>query len=158
MQTKQRYDSAARAVNLYSTDLVRFAWSILGVREDAQDAVQEAFVSYLKHAPRFTDAAHEKAWLLKVTANKAKNMLRHRKTAVTEELREDIPAPREDGEILRAILQMPEKYRTPVHLFYYEGYSIREIAHILGLREATVGTHLARGREILREYLGGDQI
>ena len=58
-------------------------------------------------------------------------------------------------DILEEVLKMPEKYRTVIHLFYYEGYSINEISDILGKSTGTIGTWLSRGRKILKERLEG---
>lgn len=63
--------------------------------------------------------------------------------------------PSEESEVLSAILQLPENYRTTLHLHYYEKYTIEEIASILGRKPATVGTWLTRGRERLRTALEG---
>ena len=67
-------------------------------------------------------------------------------------------APAEDGDLLRAVQALPEKYSAVIHLHYYEGYSIKEIAKLLGLPAATVGTRLARGRERLRQMLKEDVV
>jgi RNA polymerase sigma-70 factor (ECF subfamily) len=61
----------------------------------------------------------------------------------------------EESELLRAVMDLDEKYRLPLHLHYYEGYPIKEIAEILGDKPATIGTRLARGREILKVRMGG---
>ncbi|MBO7385000.1 MAG: sigma-70 family RNA polymerase sigma factor, partial [Clostridia bacterium] len=71
-----RYDAAALALRRWSADLVRFAYSYLLNHADAQDAVQDAFVSYMKHAPVFSDPEASMAWLIRVTATKCKKMLR----------------------------------------------------------------------------------
>ncbi len=152
-----RYYAAALALRRWSADLVRFAYSYLLNHADAQDAVQDAFVSYMKHAPVFSDTEAEKAWLIRVTANKCKNMLRSGWFKSREPLSEELPADEESREVIRAMGKLPGKYRWPVHLHYYEGYSIAEIAQMLGAREATVGTWLSRGRELLRRELGGTE-
>ena len=118
-------------------------------------AVQDAFVKYIQKAPDFKDADHEKAWLLRVTINISKNMLKAsgRKNLP---IYEDIPYEQNNNEVLQCVMSLEEKYRTIIHLYYYEDYSIKEIASILSLPRATVGTRLSRGRNILKTMLKGD--
>ena len=142
-------------VRKYSPALLRAAFSVLRNTADAQDAVQDAFLKLLQKRPAFHDAEHEKAWLIRVTLNTAKNMYKAaRRTEPLEEY--DAFVYQEDSETLNAVLSLPLKYRTVIHLYYYEGYSIKEIAAILEIPAATVGTIMARGREKLRTLLKGD--
>lgn len=142
-------------VRKYSPALLRAAFSVLRNTADAQDAVQEAFLRLLQKRPAFNDEQHEKAWLLRVTINVAKNM--RRPSSRTEPLEENTAFVYEDySETLNAVLSLPAKYRTVIHLYYYEGYSIKEIAAILEVPAATAGTWLARGREKLRPMLKGE--
>lgn len=150
-----RYSRAEAAVIRHSADLVRFAYSFLLNRADAQDAVQDAFESYWKHAPEFTEETQEKAWLMRVTANRCKSMLRSSWFRTRAPLSEDLPAGEEERSVLMALGRLPAKYRTAVHLHYYHGYSIKEIAALLNIPEGTVGTRLARGRELMKQELGG---
>lgn len=144
-------------VNKYENTLFRTALAILGDRAGAEDAVQDTFLRYLEKRPEFTDANHEKAWLLRVTANTCKSRLRTYKLHPVAELLEDYPADTaEESGVLEAVLALPPKERAAVHLFYYEGYSTEEIAAITGQRPGTVRSHLSRAREKLRETLKGD--
>ena len=156
MANDPRFDAAAQAVSKYGGDLFRLAYSFLLEREDAQDAVQDAFVAYMRKAPAFADERSEKAWLLRVTANRAKNMLRRSRSHPTCELTEDAAHTEGESDVTLALAALPPKYRMPVHLYYYEGYSIGEIASLLRRPAATVGTQLSRGREMLRSILGGE--
>ncbi len=150
-----RYDAAAAALRRLGAELVRYAYAFMLNTADAQDAVQEAFMVYMKRAPEFADAQAEKAWLLKVTANKCKSMLRSSWFKTRAPIDEDLPADEESREIIRALANLPLKYRRVIHLHYYEGYSIEEIARGLDTKPATVGTWLKRGRELMRTELGG---
>ena len=142
-------------VRKYSPALLRAAFSVLRNAADAQDAAQEAFLKLLQKRPAFHDEEHEKAWLIRVTVNAAKNM--YKAARRTESLEEsDAYVYQEYSETLNAVLSLPLKYRTVIHLYYYEGYSIKEIAAILEIPAATVGTLLARGREKLRPMLKGE--
>ena len=144
-----------KAVKTYSKSMLNAAYSLLGSVPDAEDAVQDAFVKYIQKAPAFKDADHEKAWLLRVTINISKNMLKS-KGRKNLPVYEDIPYEQNNNEVLQCVLSLEEKYRTIIHLYYYEDYSIKEIASILSLPRATVGTRLSRGRSILKTMLKGD--
>ena len=145
-------------VTKYENTLFRAALAILGDVHEAEDAVQETFLRYLEKRPEFRDAGHEKAWLLKVTANRCKSILRTRKRHPAVELLDIYPARSgESRELVEAILALPANQRSAVHLHYYEGYSTDEIAAILGQRPGTVRSHLSRARESLRRYLSDDK-
>ena len=141
-------------VNKYENTLFRAALAILGDRAGAEDAVQDTFLRYLEKRPAFADENHEKAWLLRVTANGCKSRLRTVKLHPLTELLEDYPArTSEESGVLEAVLALPPKERAAVHLFYYEGYSTEEIAALTGQRPGTVRSHLSRARAKLREWL-----
>ena len=134
--------------------LLRLACARLSSVSDAEDAVQETFLRYLEKRPEFRDGGHEKAWLLKVAANRCKSILRGRQRHPAVELLDIYPAPEGEGrELVEAILTLPANQRAAVHLHYYEGCSTDEIANILGQRPGTVRSHLSRAREALRKYL-----
>ena len=141
-------------VNKYENTLFRTALAILGDRAGAEDAVQDTFLRYLEKRPEFADGNHEKAWLLRVTANACKSRLRTLKLHPVAELLEDYPAETaEESGVLEAVLALEGKYRLPVYLYYYEGYSVQEAAAILGLNPSTVQTRLQRAREKLKKAL-----
>ena len=141
----------------HENTLYRAALAILGDVQEAEDAVQDAFLRYLEKRPEFKDENHEKAWLLKVTANLCKSALRAKKRHPTVELLDVYPTPDEESrELVDAVLELPANQRAAVHLFYYEGYSTEEIGAILGQRPGTVRSHLSRARETLRQKLKGE--
>ena len=142
-------------VKKYSPSMLRAAFSILRNTHDAEDAVQEAFMKLIRKNPSFHDETHEKAWLLRVTINNAKNIRRFhaRESIQLEENRTFVYD--ENTDVLNDVLSLPEKYRVVIHLYYYEGYSIKEIAEILNKPAATVGTLLSRGRKMLKTFLKG---
>ena len=135
--------------------LYRAALALLGDPQEAEDAVQDTFLRYLEKRPELRDRDHEKAWLLKVTANRCKSLLRTRKRHPAVELLDIYPVPEDEGsrELMEAILALPANQRSAVHLHYYEGYTSEEIGMILGQRPGTVRSHLSRAREALRRYL-----
>ena len=121
---------------------------------EAEDVTQETFLRLVRTAPEFADEDHCRAWLLRVAMNCAGDLFRsawRRHTRPLEEA-EQVPAP-EEGGVLEAVLALPERYRAPVHLFYYEGLSTAEIAAVLGKSEGAVRTRLSRARAMLRGAL-----
>ena len=145
-------------VEQHEHTLFRAALAILGDVQEAEDAVQDTFLRYLEKRPELRDRDHEKAWLLKVTANRCKSLLRTRKRHPAVELLDVYPvSERECRELMEAILALPPSQRAAVHLHYYEGYTSDEIGAILGRRPGTVRSHLSRAREALRRYLLEDE-
>lgn len=146
-------DDIQRIVEQYSSVLLRLAASRVSPA-DAEDAVQEVFLTLLAKAPRFRDSGHEKAWLIRATLHRAADI---RKAAERRNLPLEeavLPsAPENDDSLTAAVQALPDKYAAVIHLYYYEGYSMKEIAKTLGVPIATVGTRLARGRERLRLML-----
>ncbi len=150
-------DRLEELITKYENTLYRAALAILGAEPEAEDAVQETFLRYLQTRPNFRDENHEKAWLLRVTANRCKDVLRDRRRHPTVELLDVYPAPNaETGDLVEAILELPPDQRAAIHLFYYEGYSTGEIGKILGRRPGTVRSDLSRAREALRRKLKGE--
>ncbi len=148
---------AQRLVDTYGDAVYRLAYAHTGSRFDAEDVTQETFLRLIRAAPEFKEEAHCKAWLLRVAVNCAKDLHRSfwRKRAVPLEEAESVPAPEqtEDSPLLRAVLALPERYRTVVHLYYYEGYSAAEIGRIVGKSVSAVNTRLSRARGMLRNML-----
>ena len=140
----------------YSGPVYRLAMACLGRRADAEDVTQEAFFRLLYRSPAFADEAHNKRWLLQVTANLCRDQLRGFWRGRIIELEDTLPAAApEELEALGAVMTLPEKYRLPIHLYYYEGYSVAEMAEILKLSQSAVKMRLKRGRELLKIELEG---
>ncbi len=148
-----------QTVAQFSKTLYRIAFTILHNAPDSEDIVQEVFLRLLKAKPRFDSQEHRKAWLIRVTINLSRNRLRHSsRNELPLELCNELAQGdlrKSNSGILQAVLKLPEKYRTIIHLYYYEDYTIKEIAQIAALPSATVGTRLARGRALLRKMLEG---
>lgn len=144
-------------IQMYQDNLFRIAFSICQNREDAEDVVQETFLRYHSGAVDFNDEMHIRAWLIRVTINQSKNMLRtfwHRNRTSLEDYMERLNfSDTESQELFETVMKLPEKYRTVIHLFYYEDYSIKEIADILKISESNVKVRLNRGRTVLRDTL-----
>lgn len=149
-------ETISRIVETYSPMLLRLAAARLQFTADAEDAVQEAFLRLLTVAPVFRDAEHEKAWLIRATLHRASDLRRQaerRNVPLEEAPAAGYEAEDQGRELREAVQALPEKYAAVIHLHYYEGYSMKEIAKLLGLPAPTVGTRLARGRERLRQML-----
>ena len=139
---------AERLVQTYSDLILRLAYTYLKSTHDAEDICQNIFLKLLTGGQTFDSPAHEKAWIIRATANACKDGL---------EAAAATPAPAApDSDVLDAVMALPRKYREAVYLHYYEGYSVREIASLLGQSESAVSAHLSRGRKSLRTTLGGD--
>ncbi len=144
------------AVRRYSDSLMRIAYTYTRNMDDAQDMVQDAFIKYMTKAPDFLSTEHEKAWLIRITINICKNHLSSSYTKSRGELDENISVTDEHSTLSDIVNTLPEKYRTAIHLYYYEGYSAKEIAKIIGLTESAVTSRLQRGRGLLKKMLGDD--
>lgn len=145
-----------RVITQYGRSVQSLAFSYLKNRYDAEDISQEVFLSYLQKAPAFDNAQKEKSWLMTVTVNRCKSFLRNVRR-LEEPLPDDLNyLPKVEMDLMNAMLQLDEKYRLPLHLHYYEGYSIAQIGKLLHCPAATVGSRLSRGREKLKQELGED--
>ena len=131
--------------------LYRAALAILGCQQEAEDAVQDAFLRYLEKAP--ADLENPSAWLMRVLVNGCKSRLRLAWRRVGP-LPDTLPAPGpEERQELEELFSLPPEDRAVIHLHYYEGYSTNEIAQLLGCRPGTVRSRLSRARERLRKLL-----
>lgn len=138
--------------NLYKTMLFRIAFSYLGNRNDCEDILQEAFIKLCYHAPDFPSDEDEKRWIIRVTINLCKNNVKsywNKKKVNLEELEEYAYDPEETC-VMQNLLQLPEKYKTVIQLYYFSGYKITEIAEFFKLSESAVKMRLKRGRELLK--------
>ena len=143
-------------VEAYSATLLRVAMTRVPSPADAEDVCQSVFCR-LAEGRTELEPGKEKAWLLACAANACKNRFRFLKRwqSLPLEAAADVPGGN-GGEVLEAVLSLPEKYRAPVHLYYYEGYSQGEIADILGLRLTAVQTRMQRARAMLKEVLSDE--
>ena len=150
---------AERLVNTYSDLILRLSYTYLKNTQDAEDICQTVFLKLLTSGQTFDSPAHEKAWIIRATANACKDTMRNafRRRTVALEAVAETPAPMApENDVLEAVMALPENYREAVYLHYFEGYSVREIAGLLGRSESAVTAHLSRGRQKLRMTLGGN--
>ncbi len=144
-------------IERYRNSLFVAAFQICKNREDAEDVVQDTFLQYHLSKKEYESEEHIRAWLLRVAINKAKNVnltFWRRNQQPLEDYIEDLTfETKEAGNLFEAVLALPEKYRVVIHLFYYEDYSVKEIAGVLKVSESNVKVRLSRGRMMLREAL-----
>ena len=148
-------ENAARLLDIHGDSVLRLAYSYMHNMQDAEDILQETLIRYMQAAPEFENESHARAWLLRVAANLSKNRIEYNRYRMADELNEELVAEeREDlSFVWEAVKSLPVTYRETIHLFYREGFKTAQIAEILGEKEATVRSHLKRGREKLREIL-----
>lgn len=148
------------AMERYSDMVYRLAVLHTGSTFEADDVFQEVFLKLFRYQDRIQSEEHLKSWLIRVTLNQCKSaasaIWNKRKVSLdaVAELADDNM--KEDySEVYEAVKALPDKYKQVIHLFYYEQLSIREISQVLQKNEATVKTHLARGRKLLEKMLKG---
>ncbi len=143
-------------VEKFGNMLFRICFVMLGNSFDAEDAVQETFIKYIKKAPIFESEEHEKAWLIRVATNKSRDILRFRFKHIAldiDELRE-CTVDEKDGHIISALYELPEKLKLVIYLYYVEEYKVDEIAKIIKKTPSAVKMRLKKGREELKtKYL-----
>ena len=149
---------------LYATDVLRVSYYYLGSREQAEDVTQDVFVRLIINHPDL-EPGREKAWLLKVALNRCRDLWRgawFRKVVLGHPAFELFPAPDEIGAtadrytLAEAVNRLRPEFEEVVLLFYYQGFSVAEIAEMLGIAEGTVSSRLSRARTKLQEELKGD--
>jgi len=151
---------AKRLVNLYADMILRISYQYLKQTCDAEDICQTVFLKYISANMAFDSVDHEKAWIIRTTINACKDHLKSawfRRTAALDDAAQ-IAAPEvPDTWLLEAMKGLPEKYRISLYLYYYEEYSAREIADVMGVSESAVGQYLTRGRRKLRTIITDEE-
>lgn len=158
-ETYLKENDIRNAISTYGDTVYKIAFAYCKSHADAEDVYQDVFTKYFQHSELFESNTHEKAWLIRVTINCSKSFLRsswHKRIIPIADYQEEAVFKEDSNDLLEAVLELPVKYREVIHLYYYEGYSTKEIASILKRRETTVGTQLQRGRDILRLQLKED--
>lgn len=156
-QSEQNMAEYERIVEAYMDTVYRIAINYAKSVHDAEDVVQNTFVKLLTKQVDFRNEEHIRRWLIRVAVNECNNLCssywrRHVDSMETLGIEPEFTQPEYSG-LYEAVRLLPPKCRIVVHLFYYEGYSSKEIADILHIREATVRTRLVRARKLLKEQL-----
>lgn len=159
--TRESFEAVMRK---YSDMVYRLALSRTGNPTDADDILQDVFLRYIRADKTYNDEEHRKAWLIKITINCSKSFLtsawnRHRdfseadeNSGVNDRRLSDIET---RSDVYGAVLKLPVKYRTVIHLYYYEDLSVSQIAKITRATESAVKSQLSRARNMLKELLEG---
>lgn len=148
---EQTERSAETAVYRYGTMLFRICLVSLGNNADAEDAVQDTFLRYIQKAPAFESDEHEKAWLIRVAVNRCRDMIRSRRPQVDIETVAGYGHTEESGEVIAALMTLPDKFRTVLTLHYVEGYKVNEIAKMTGKTPSAIKMRLQKGRALLEQ-------
>lgn len=150
----------AEAIQRHGDTVRRLCMVHLKNYADTEDIFQTVFLKYALTSVSFDSDEHEKAWLIRVTLNACKDLLksifRSRTVSLEELMEQPAQLSADHREVLEAVLSLPARYRDVVYLHYYEEYTAPEIARILGKNVNTVYTRLTRAKGLLREKLGGD--
>lgn len=146
-----------RTVRKYGDTVYKVAFSYTRNKSDADDIFQEVFLRLIKSNPSFESEEHKKAWLIRTAINCSKKHFTSAFIRHTVPLSSDIPFETpEESSIDEALKKLKPKYRTVIHLYYYEEYSTEEIAELLGEKPSAVRTRLTRARKSLGELLKGE--
>ena len=154
-------EAVLRLFDTYADDAFRLAYSYLGSRPDAEDVVQDVFVKLIR-SDITIEKGKEKSYILTMTANKCRDFLKSGSVAFNapfedaSEVGSDIEIDEDDTEMYAAVAELPDKLRVAIHLHYYEGYSLKEIAEILDIAPSAVSMRLTRAKDILKKrFVGG---
>ena len=157
-QSQARGDWVDEVVDKYSDMVYRIAFTQMKNKTDADDVFQEVFLKLCKSTAWFESDEHIKAWLIRVTINTCKKSFTSPWNKKMVELPEDLvyEDKHQDFEVVRAVQSLPAKYRTVIHLFYFEDMPVAQIARTLELTAGTVKSQLSRGRNLLKNKLKGE--
>lgn len=157
MRSEQQVNTA---IEQYADTVLRVCTVYLKNHADTEVIFQTVFLKYASDSTVFLSPEHEKAWIIRVTINACKDLLKSVFRRRTVPLNDEIelyshpPEPPEPpGPVTEAVLHLPRKYMEVVYLHYYEGYTIPEIAKLLGKNPNTVYTNLHRAKERLKNVL-----
>ena len=153
MLTEEQFSHLAKK---YMDTVFRLAFNYTKSQTEADDVTQEVLIKLYRTDKEFESEKHIKHWIIRVTINECKKVLispwkKH--TVPLEEYAGEVFDRKEESDLFLAVMSLPKKYRIVVHLYYYEDYSVREIAEILSRKETTVQTQLMRARQKLKEQL-----
>ncbi len=155
-------EEITRVYEKYVDTVYRVCFMLLKNASETEDATQNVFIKYMRDGTEFASDEHLKAWLIVTAQNECKNMLKHWFRAKRDNI-EDVPEASyvdDDSkkDLLEKVFSLDEKYRLPIYLYYYEGYSTSEISEILSTKHSTVRTYMAKGREKLKILLEEEEL
>lgn len=149
-----------RYVRLYKQSVCATAMCIVKNISDADDVTQDVFLRLYTYEGSFAGDEHVRAWLLRCTVNRSRDILRSHWYKFSRPLSsaENVPHTDKTDDMLPLIMKLSRKSRFTMYLHYYEGYTVSEIAEMSGLSESAVKSRLARGREQLKKLLSNERI
>ena len=161
MDSKMSTQEFEKIYERYKNMLYRIAFTYLKNNHDVQDILQEVFMKRFYQAPPFEDEAHEKYWMIRITINLSKNLLKNfwrQNVGSIDELLESEDVlqfnfSESETDLFKNVMSLPDKQKAVIYLHYYDGYHCREIAEILKCKESTVKMRLKKGRELLKKQL-----
>ena len=149
-----------RALDEYADTVQRICFTHLKNEFETEDIFQEVFIKYMMYKGTFESKEHEKAWIIRVTINSCKDLIKNffRGTTVPIDTITNlcVGEKADYSDVWQTVLELPVKYRDVIYLHYYEQYSVPEISSILSMKENTVYSILSRGRSRLEERLKGE--
>lgn len=153
---------AKQAIETYSDMIRRICFIYLKNYSDIEDVFQDVFLKYVLYNGIFESKEHEKAWFVRVTINRCKDVLKSffkKNVSSINDIEESkLSINDKYSEVLDAVLQLPYNYKTVIYLFYYENYTAAEIGQMLNKKENTIYTWLSRAKKMLKEILGSDYL
>ena len=150
-------DDLTEALFKFGDTVRRICFFYLRNQADVEDAFQDVFLKLLQADVRFNDEEHLKAWLIRVSINKCKDICKSfwsKNVGPIEDIAQ-VMAGEEESEVLQAVIELPAKYKEVIYLFYYEGYTVVQMAKLLQQKENTIYSNLHRARQLLKKKLGG---
>lgn len=146
----------------YADMVYRLAFIYLKSTEEARDVTQDVFVKAYRYFESFDSEEHAKSWLLVTVKHQCLNYLSYwwYKKRNHDELlwlRASMPVKADYSDVLEAVISLPQKYKSIIYLYYYEGYSTKEISRMMKLNESTLRTRMTKARQLLKEKIGGMQ-
>lgn len=150
-------DSVAEVVETYSDMVYKLALARTKNQANAEDVFQEVFLRYMKSSAKIHSEEHRKAWLIRATINCSNSILGSAWFKKTVPLDETLTfSTPEKSDVYYAVLELPVKYRTVIHLFYYENMPVAEISKAIHVNESTIKSQLSRARNLLKTTLKGE--
>ncbi len=147
-----------KIIDTYGDMLYRVCLVQLQNKADAEDAVQETFLKYIKHRPRLTDEEHLKAWLIKVAINQSRDIHRRNRLRASESIDQlsdflihNDNIDENDGLAIRCLMLLPEKFSRVMILHFVEGMGYKDISKIIGRTESAVKMRIKKGRKLFCE-------
>lgn len=154
--TVRSSESITEVYTKYVDTVYRVCFMMLKSEAETEDATQNVFIKFMKYEKKFDSDEHIKAWLIVTAKNECRNMLKYwfnSKRSSIDEVKEEAYEDKTDNEVRELVMSLDKKYRVPLYLYYYEGYSTLEISEMLGIKHSTIRTRMAKGREKLKILL-----